>query len=599
MIRCLSGAQLGRHWDVIDIHEEPYALCTTEILVLRWLRRQRAPFVLYSAQNIFKRYPGPFRWMERWALRNAAALSVCNEDAARIAVRKGFIGRIAHIPLGLDTSRFSPSSDETAEVRENLVVGYVGRLEAHKGVKVLLDAIAGDDSMRVRIAGGGPEEDDLRRRAGQADLRNRVEFFGHLGQEELSNFYRGLDALAVPSLDTSRWLEQFCRVAVEAMASGVPVVASRSGALPDVIGRAGLLVSPGDPAALRAALRLIATHPDLAEQLRHDGVTRAAEFSWGRVGADYVHLYEEIADLDDVGHSTAPEDGDHRTTGPSDAGLEVVIVAFGAPDLFARALAPIARRYLLTVVDNSADPAIKAITEAADGRYLDPGGNLGFGAGVNHALLTPLSPGSDVLLLNPDAVIDAEGIDQLHKHLRADRGLASVGPAQVDGSGRPARVEWPFPSPWRAWLEAVGLGRVSAAATYIIGSVLLIRWDALEAIGGFDDRFFLYAEETDWAYRAHRAGWSHEMVESVTALHLGAGTGGDPVLRETLFHSSNELYLRKHFGATGWRIAQAGAVMGAAARSVALSGDRRRAARRRLRLYLHGPARQARRQPVS
>ena len=63
---------LGRPYDVIDIHEEPFALATAEILLLRRLRRQRAPYVLYSAQNIDKRYPPPFRWLERWALRHAA-----------------------------------------------------------------------------------------------------------------------------------------------------------------------------------------------------------------------------------------------------------------------------------------------------------------------------------------------------------------------------------------------------------------------------------------------------------------------------------------------------------------------------------------------
>ena len=56
------------------MQEEPFALATAEILLLRLLRRQRAPYVLYSAQNIDKRYPCPFRWLERWALRNAAGL---------------------------------------------------------------------------------------------------------------------------------------------------------------------------------------------------------------------------------------------------------------------------------------------------------------------------------------------------------------------------------------------------------------------------------------------------------------------------------------------------------------------------------------------
>ena len=56
---------LGEAYDVIDVHEEPFALATAEVLLLRWLRRNRAPVVLYTAQNLHKRYPPPFRWLER------------------------------------------------------------------------------------------------------------------------------------------------------------------------------------------------------------------------------------------------------------------------------------------------------------------------------------------------------------------------------------------------------------------------------------------------------------------------------------------------------------------------------------------------------
>ncbi len=108
---------LGRPYDVIDIHEEPFALATAEILLMRRLRRQRAPYVLYSAQNIDKRYPPPFRWMERWALRHAAALSVCNSEAGHICERKGFPGAATLIPLGVDTQRFSPGPEAPARRR--------------------------------------------------------------------------------------------------------------------------------------------------------------------------------------------------------------------------------------------------------------------------------------------------------------------------------------------------------------------------------------------------------------------------------------------------------------------------------------------------
>ena len=185
---------LARPYDVIDIHEEPFALATAEILLLRRLRRQRAPYILYSAQNIDKRYPPPFRWLERWALRHAAALSVCNSEAGRICERKGFPGAATLIPLGVDTERFSPGP--AGEDGEAPVIGYVGRLEPHKGVDVLLEALAEVDGAVLRVAGAGPEEARLRARTTWLGLDERVEMVGSLRQEDLPALYRSLDVLA-------------------------------------------------------------------------------------------------------------------------------------------------------------------------------------------------------------------------------------------------------------------------------------------------------------------------------------------------------------------------------------------------------------------
>ena len=101
---------LGQHWDVLDLHEEPFALSTAEVLALRALRRSRTPYCLYSAQNIDKRYPPPFRWLERWALQHAAAVSVCNSEAGEIVTRKGLTGRAVLVGLGVDPEEFSPGA---------------------------------------------------------------------------------------------------------------------------------------------------------------------------------------------------------------------------------------------------------------------------------------------------------------------------------------------------------------------------------------------------------------------------------------------------------------------------------------------------------
>ncbi len=595
---------LGQEWDVLDVHEEPFALATAEVLLLRRLRavvsrRPAPPYLLYSAQNLDKRYPWPFRWFEARALRGAAAVSVCNDEAGRIVRAKGARGRVATVPLGVDPAVFAPSpdhpSDDASDVTRpgrgtaRLRVGYAGRLAHHKGVDVLLAAVADDDRLDLVVAGDGPDRAALEEAA--RPLGGRVRFVGSLGDDDLVAFYQSLDALAVPSRETPGWVEQFGRVAVEAMACGVPVVASRTGALPDVVGGAGLLVAPEDPAALRAALARVRDEDGLADRLRVAGAERAAACSWAEVARRYEELY-----LTATGEGPGPTRAQATDGGEPSAAVppEVVVVAYGAPAMVRDALAPLAGKFPITVVDNSSLPEIREITELAGGRYLDPGRNGGFAAGVNHALAHRQVPGADVLLLNPDAVVTPEDVQTLHRALHAAPGIASVGPEQVDDDGVRARVIWPFPSPGATWVEAVGLARLRrtpAERSFVIGSVLLLNAAAVDDVGGFDERFFLYAEETDWAYRAVRSGWRHALVPEAHALHLGGATSSDPTRRETHFHASQERYLRKHHGRAGWALARTGAVLGAAARSVALRGDGRESARRRLRLYLTGPVR--------
>lgn len=563
---------LGERWDLIDLHEEPFALATAEVLLLRALRRSRTPYTLYTAQNLRKHYPIPFRWLERAALRGASGISACNHAAARIVEDKGFPGRARVIPLGVDLDDFHAS--DTRPKQAAITVGFLGRLVPEKGVDVLLDAVALDPTLHARFAGSGPLAGDLPSHARARGIADRVSNSGPIAPALVPDFLRELDVLAVPSLPTPSWTEQFGRVAVEAMACGVPVVSSDAGALPDVVADAGIVVPHGDPAALAVAVRSAAR--DRREELRAAGFARAAECSWPAVARDYTELYEAATA---AGTSTAP-----------DRPVEVVVVAYGAVDLLRDALAPVTH-LPLTVVDNSSLPEIAELCAELGVRYMDPGANLGFGAAVNRVIADRLTPGADLLLLNPDARIAPDQIDVLAHALRTEPDLASVGPSQIDEEGHPARVEWIFPSPANAWLEALGLARLRRGARFVIGSVLLLRAEALDQVGLFDERFFLYAEETDWAYRAHLLGWRHREVGEARAVHVGAGTSSDSRRREAHFHASQERYLRKHFGGAAWQLARAAVWLGASLRSIALPGERGRDARRRAALYRLGPAR--------
>jgi GT2 family glycosyltransferase len=274
-----------------------------------------------------------------------------------------------------------------------------------------------------------------------------------------------------------------------------------------------------------------------------------------------------------------------------------VVVAFGNPHQLDSCLAAIGQNFDLVVVDNSSSADVHAIAEAHGARYVDSGRNRGFAAGVNVAL-EPLLAGEprDVLLLNPDASLRAEDVTRLANclHEARNRNVAAISPRLIDPEGGDQRVVWPFPSPRRAWGEAIGLTEPRACGgTFVIGAALLLRWEALRVVGLFDERFFLYAEETDWQRRAFALGWRSLLCVDVVGVHAGGGASDDTAHREVLFHAAQETYIRKWYGSGGWWTYRAAALVGATARAILLRGDRRAAAARRALLYARGPRQRA------
>lgn len=566
--RPLWRALGSQPWDVLDLHEEPFAIATLELLALRWLRRIRTPYVMYSAQNIPKRYPVPFRWFERAILRHASAAYPCSRAAGRNMERKGFPGVARVVPLGFDPSVFNPGAGRTQADGPTVRIGYAGRLLPLKGVATLLAALKPHPQLHLTICGSGPQEHELRELASRWGIADRVTFAGSLSGHDLADFYRSIHVLAVPSLITRSWIEQFCRVAVEAMACGTPIVATDSGALPEVVGDGGVIVSAGDAHSLGSALAAVGEDEGWRRRLGAAASTRAASMTWARV-ADQVRRVYGIA----VHEPLAEQPPVH-----------VVVVAYYRPDLVEVAIRDL--RYPVTVVDNSSDPEVRAVAERYGATYLDAGSNDGFGAGVNRAL-GELEQPADVLLLNPDATISNEAIARMQHQLRAASNIATIAAPQVDDEGRPARVMWPFPTPVETWRVALGLGRWSRP-NFGIGSILMLRAEAVAQVGGFDEDFFLYAEETDWSYRAHVMGWRHVCATGLSGTHQSAGTSTDTARREAHFAAGHERFSRKHFGPTGWTVTRAGVIVGAVARSMLRPGQRRAHVARAKR-YLSGP----------
>jgi len=280
----------------------------------------------------------------------------------------------------------------------------------------------------------------------------------------------------------------------------------------------------------------------------------------------------------------------------SDSSVHVLVVAYGSPDDLATCLGALGRAFPVTVVDNSSSHAVREVATAAGARYIDPDENLGFGTGVNRGLAEVDLAATDVLLLNPDAVVTPEAVGTLRDALRRAPDVACVAPAQhrpESDTVFPAR--WPFPTPWRAWAEALGLGRLAAVRDvehgYLVASVLLVRGRAFADVGGFDEGFFLYAEEADWERRALGRGWRVAYCPEASATHAGAATDQDPRRHELRFHAGVERYLRRWHGRLGWHSYQLATVLTALRRAILPA--RRHRSLELAALYARGPYRRA------
>lgn len=277
--------------DVLHIDEEPYNLATA--IACRDAVRYGARPVFFAWQNLYRRYPPPFRWIERYVLERADGV-VGSEAAGDVLRRKGHTRRIAIIPqFGVDPRVFAPR--QQARESGRFVVGYAGRLIAAKGVDILIRAVGsiGGD-VTLRLAGTGPAEPDLRR---MSAAMPDVVFEGAIPSADMPKFFNGLDVFVLPTVGRRGWTEQFGRAAVEAMACGVPTVVTNTGELPQVVNKAGAIVPTGDTHALAEVLKHLRGDTARRERLAVAGRTHVLERYTTQAVADATAaFYRLIAD---------------------------------------------------------------------------------------------------------------------------------------------------------------------------------------------------------------------------------------------------------------------------------------------------------------
>lgn len=234
-------------------------------------------------------------------LERAQMVWLYGADASKIAV----------VPCGVDLDRFRPIPSQEAKARlgqpeSRRIILFVGRIEPLKGIDTLLRAIAlvapemphWQDELSVIIIGGAPgagadqaeaELDRLQRLRVELGIEELVTFQGAEDQDSLVYYYSAAEMVVVPS-----HYESFGMVALEAMACGTPVVASKVGGLAFNVqdARTGFLVPERDPAALADRIRLLLNEPDLRQKLGAEAIRWVSQYSWPSVTDRILKIYE-------------------------------------------------------------------------------------------------------------------------------------------------------------------------------------------------------------------------------------------------------------------------------------------------------------------
>lgn len=225
--------------------------------------------------------------MFRFVADRASAMTTVSHWLANTA--RTFVpdADIAVAPMPADIALFHPGQ----AAREASVL-FVGRLNAQKGVRALITAAQSAPGLQLDIVGDGPDRSALERFAFESGVQQRIRWHGTLSQAQVAPMYRAAAAVAMPSRDEGLGL-----VAVEALLSGTPVVAYRSGGVAELIesGVTGLLVEPGDARELGAALTRITSDPERARAMGAHGRARMLDrFAPAAAAAAYATIYQRV-----------------------------------------------------------------------------------------------------------------------------------------------------------------------------------------------------------------------------------------------------------------------------------------------------------------
>jgi glycosyltransferase involved in cell wall biosynthesis len=288
--------------DIIHVLDEPTSGYLFQVVWQRLTASRHSKVLFYGFDNLPIRLGirSRVKWKFTWA--QLAGGAVANSETLINLRRAGFPRGLPleRIFWGIQTDVFNPM--DSLVLKEELgldceyIVGFVGRLIPEKGLAVLLAAVRRlPANVHCLIIGSGPMRAELELWSCLPELNGRIHLCDAMESETLVKYMNCIDVLSVPSLTTPHWKEQYGRVIGEAMACGVPVIGSDSGAIPEVIGSAGLIVPEGNSSALAEAFRTVIFDRETRQRFKQEGLLRAQrELSTGVMGQRLFNLYNHI-----------------------------------------------------------------------------------------------------------------------------------------------------------------------------------------------------------------------------------------------------------------------------------------------------------------
>ncbi len=287
--------------EVIQLLEEPWSFFAGQTVFLARHLAPQAQVFFYTWENIFRERTycsklDPLHLLvEKYVFHHAAGGICATETAREVLWRRGFQQPTAVIPYGISQDFLLTEKQLerrcAAPLSDPPRIGYIGRLLPMKGVDTLISALPHVPG-RLVILGSGPDESRLRHLATEEGVSERIDWIGAVPPKQVAGYLARLDVLVLPSRTTPVWAEQLGRVLLEAMASGVPVVGSSSGSIPEVIGEAGWIFHEEDPRELaKALLAVFSGHEERAMRIRFGWERVCTRYTWDRFVKDLLAFH--------------------------------------------------------------------------------------------------------------------------------------------------------------------------------------------------------------------------------------------------------------------------------------------------------------------